>query len=76
MSYNRTRRSVIGATGALVTAALAGCTGDPAEEESDDESMENESMNDGSMDDESMENESMNDGSMDDESMENESMDN
>ena len=56
MSDNRTRRTVIGATGTLAAVALAGCTGETGGEESDDESMDDESM-----DDESMGNESMDD---------------
>ena len=58
MSDNRTRRTVIGATGTLAAVALAGCTGETGGEESDDESMDDESMDDESMDDESMDDES------------------
>ncbi len=73
MTEHETRRRFIGATGALMIAALAGCTGD-GDDEGGSDGMDNESMDDegGSdgMDDGSMDDESMDDESMDDESME------
>lgn len=55
MTKTPTRRTVIGATGTLTAAALAGCTSDTSTESTDDDSMDDETMDDDTMDDGGME---------------------